>query len=47
MPKNEGDFGKIVVAQGFKSCPKSNKSPNLVTLFNTISKTYLVVRSKP
>ena len=26
LPKN------VVVAKGFKSCPKSNKSPNLVTL---------------
>ena len=25
-------FGKIVVAKDFKTCPKSNKSPNLVTL---------------
>ena len=23
---------KLIVANGFKSCPKSNKSPNLVTL---------------
>ena len=27
-----GDFGKLIVAKGFKSCPNSNKSPNLVTL---------------
>ena len=27
-----GDLGKLIVAIGFKSCPKSNKSPNLVTL---------------
>ena len=33
LPKNVGDFGKIIVAKGFKKCPKSNKSPNLVTLF--------------
>ena len=26
------DLGKLFVAKGFKSCPKSNKSPNLVTL---------------
>ena len=43
------DFDKLIVARGFKSCPKSNKSPNLVTLvvvllpctrpiFNLISK---------
>ena len=28
MPKNEGDLGKLIL----KTCPKSNKSPNLVTL---------------
>ena len=27
-----GDLGKLIVAKGFKGCPKSNKSPNLVTL---------------
>ena len=27
-----GDLGKIIVAKGFKKCPKSNKSSNLVTL---------------
>ena len=32
FPKNVGDLGKLFVAKGFKSCPKSNKSPNLVTL---------------
>ena len=32
LPKNMGDLGKLIVAKGFKSCPKSNKSPNLVTL---------------
>ena len=35
LPKNVGDLGKFIVAKGFKSCPKSNKSPNLVTLFPT------------
>ena len=29
LPKNVGDLGKLIV---LKSCPKSNKSPNLVTL---------------
>ena len=29
---NVGDLDKLIVAKGFKSCPKSNKSPNLVTL---------------
>ena len=32
LPKNVGDLGKLSVAKGFKTCPKSNKSPNLVTL---------------
>ena len=32
LPKNKGDLGKLIVAKGFKNCPKSNKSPNLVTL---------------
>ena len=32
LPKTVGDLGKLIIAKGFKSCPKSNKSPNLVTL---------------
>ena len=32
LPKNVGDLGKLIVATGLKSCPKSKKSPNLVTL---------------
>ena len=33
LPKNMGDLGKLIVAAGFQnSCPKSNKSLNLVTL---------------
>ena len=32
LPKNVGDLDKIIVAKVFKICPKSNKSPNLVTL---------------
>ena len=32
LVKNVGDLGKFIVAKGFKSCPKSNKSPNLGTL---------------
>ena len=27
-----GDLGQLLVAKGLKSCPKSNKSPNLVTV---------------
>ena len=33
--KNVGDLGNLIVAKGFKSYPKSNKSPNLVTLNET------------
>ena len=32
LPKNVGNSGKIIVATGFKYCPKCNKSPNVVTL---------------
>ena len=32
LPKNVGDLSKLIVAKGLKSCPKSDKSPNLVTL---------------
>ena len=32
LPKNEEDWGKVIVAKGFQSCPKSKISPNLVTL---------------
>ena len=32
LSKNVGDLGKLIVAKALKSCPKSNKSPNLVTL---------------
>ena len=30
--KNVGDLDKLIVAKGFEKLPKSNKSPNLVTL---------------
>ena len=33
LPKNVGDLGKSIVA--LKSCPKYNKSPDLVTLMGT------------
>ena len=33
LPKNVGDLGKLIVA--LKSCPKSIKFPNLVTLVGT------------
>ena len=32
LSKNVRDLGKLIVPKGLKSCPKSNKSPNLVTL---------------
>ena len=32
MLKNVADLGKLIVAKALKSCPKSNISPNLVTL---------------
>ena len=32
LPKNVADLGELIVAKGFKSFPKSNKLPNLVTL---------------
>ena len=31
-----GDLGKLIVAKGFKSCPNSKKSPDLVTLFASL-----------
>ena len=32
LPKNVLDLGKLIVATSFEKLPKSNKSPNLVTL---------------
>ena len=32
LSQNVGDLGKLIVAKGFKTCPKSNKSSDLVTL---------------
>ena len=32
-----GDLGKLIVAKSFKSCPKSKKSSDLVTLAVTQS----------
>ena len=32
LPKNVGDLGKLFLPKALKSCPKSKKSPNLVTL---------------
>ena len=36
--KNAGDLGKLIVAKGFKSWPKCNKSPNLVSLSESEAK---------
>ena len=32
LPKMRAIWAKLLLPQAFKSCPKSNKSPNLVTL---------------
>ena len=32
LHKNVGDLDKLIVAKALKTCQKSNKSPNLVTL---------------
>ena len=37
--KNVEDLGKLIVAKGFKCCPKFNKSPNLVTLLGISAET--------
>ena len=42
LPKNVRDLGKLIVAKALKSCPKSNKSPNLVTLVATLASTAVV-----
>ena len=37
LPKNVVDLDKLILLpKGLKSCPKSNKSPNLVTLLKSI-----------
>ena len=43
MLKNVADLGKLIVAKALKSCPKSNISPNLVTLHSTAN----LLRSAP
>ena len=40
LPKNVGDLDKLIVTKGFKNGPKSNKSPNLVTLKPTYQPIY-------
>ena len=50
LPKNVGDLGKLIVAKGFKSSPKSNKSANYVTLLLNIKilkKLFLIVQCRP
>ena len=32
LPKTVVELGKLIMPKALKSCPKSNKSPNLVTL---------------
>ena len=41
LPKNVGNLGKLIVAKGFKKLPKSNKSPNLVTLVGRYHGTWM------
>ena len=36
-----GDLGKLIVAKGFKKLPKTNKSPDLVSLHVMLAITYL------
>ena len=38
LPKNVEELGKFIVAKGLKSCPKSNISPNLITLLRSIQR---------
>ena len=47
LPKNVGDSGKLIVAKGFKSGPKSNKLPNLVTLVNSHFGVQSTIRWQP
>ena len=37
-----GDLGKTIFPQALKSCPNSNKSPNLVTLLRTLLRSWYV-----
>ena len=38
LPKTVGYLGKLVMPKALKSCPKSTKSPNLVTLVSITMK---------
>ena len=42
LPMNVGDLGKLIIAKGFKNYPKSNKSPDLVTLLWAQNLFYLI-----
>ena len=49
LPKNVGGLCNLIAAKGVKSCPKSNKLPNLVTLLlrnicsNSLRETFLAL----
>ena len=43
LPKNVWDSGKLNCCQALKSCPKSNKSPTLVTLLLWVQQLFLNV----
>ena len=45
FPKNVGDLCKFIVAKCLKICPKSNKSPDLVTLASCPLTLYFHIRS--
>ena len=38
LSKNVGDLGNWLLPKALKTCPKSKKSPNLVTLFTSLVK---------
>ena len=44
LPKNVGDLDKLIIAKAFKTFPKSNNSPNLVTLFKPHNTSEAAVR---
>ena len=46
LPKSEVDLGKLIGAEG-KSCPKSNKSPNMVTLRRSLLLEVTVLPTEP
>ena len=42
-----GDLGKTIVTKALKTCPKSNKLSNLVTLAVPIPRPYLYIGIRP